>query len=304
MTILDDLNTIDLNELFTNESKAFNFAYNYDFLYDEGTCESTNMCKGNYFIVQDNSTRTGLRLKCSHCSKTKSIFYNSIFTRSQLSVNVVIHILYCWAHECSVDYTAHECSVSQNTVTNYFQAFRMACKHYIENETIFKIGGPGYNVEIDETIMSKRKNNSGRVLPEIWVFGGVCRETGERFALQVPDRSAMTLIPIIQKYVAPFSTIHTDCWKSYNTLSTLPQFYIHKTVNHSKNFIDPVTGSHTQNVERMWREVKRIKRRYEGINRRDIDDHISEYLWRVNNGVNRSNCFAKSIILVTDCPYH
>ena len=32
--------------------------------------------------------------------------------------------------------------------------------------------------------------------------------------------------------------------------------YHHQTVNHSENFKDPVTGAHTNTIERMWREVK------------------------------------------------
>lgn len=304
MSVLDELNTLDLFELFTNEAKALNFAFHYDMLYDEGICESTLHCRGRYYIVRDLSTKTGYRLKCSKCKKTKSLFYNSIFTRSQLPVNVVLHILYCWAHECSIDFTSHECDVSTNTVTNFFQAFRQACKYVTDNEPHFQIGGPGRIVEIDETIISKRKSNAGRILPEIWVFGGVCRESGERFALQVPDRSASTLIPIIQRYIAPSSVIYSDSWKAYNRIAILPQRYTHKTVNHSTNFVDPVSGAHTQNVERMWREVKRVRRRYEGINRIDIDYHIAEYLWRTNNNVNRKNCFAMAVLLITECPYY
>lgn len=31
--------------------------------------------------------------------------------------------------------------------------------------------------------------------------------------------------------------------------------YIHRTVNHSANFIDSKTGVHTQNIERLWRKL-------------------------------------------------
>ena len=304
MTNLDKLNTLDLHQLFTDENAALKFAYDYDMLYDGGICESTMYCPGKYKVVKDASTHTGLRLKCSCCGKTKSIFYNSVFTRSKIPANAALHILYCWAQECGRDYAAHECDVSPKTITNFYQAFRQACQYHIDNLPQIQIGGAGYNVEIDETLISKRKNNAGRILKEIWVFGGICRETGERFAVQVPNRNAATLIPLIQKYIAPNTTIHSDCWKAYRGISALPENYTHLTVNHSKNFVDPVTGSHTQNIERMWRELKRVRRRYEGINRRDIDEHIAEYLWRCENGVNHSNCFPQSILLVSDCPYH
>ena len=40
------------------------------------------------------------------------------------------------------------------------------------------IGGPNTTVEIDECMFTRRKNQVGRVLPQQWVFGGLCRETG------------------------------------------------------------------------------------------------------------------------------
>ena len=86
-------------------------------------------------------------------------------------------------------------------------------------------------------------------------------------------------------------------------ISQLPEGYRHFFVNHSQNFVDPLTGCHTQTIERMWREVKKI-RRYEGIMRVDIDAHLAEYLWREQKHVTHENAFAEAILLIGDCPYH
>lgn len=57
----------------------------------------------------------------------------------------------------------------------------------------------------------------------------------------VADRSATTLIPIIQAHVRPGTIIYSDEWSAYNSIGTIPG-YTHRTVNHSQHFVDPVTG--------------------------------------------------------------
>ena len=304
MSIFDNVNSYDLHQLFTDEEYALQFAYEYDLLYDGGICESTNHCPGHYEICCDSSSHTGYRLKCTHCQKTKSLFYNSIFTKNHIPINKVLHLIYCWAQRYPCTLAAHEAHVSTVTVTNFYQACRQATKYWLQDEGQQPIGGNGLNVEIDESIISKRKNNAGRILQEIWVFGGVCRETHERFVFEVPDRKAETLLPIIQQMILPGSIIHTDGWKAYNNISTLPEGYTHKVVNHSENFVNPQTGAHTQTVERMWREVKRIRRMYEGLQRNDVSFHLAEYLWREAKSVTHKNAFEEAIILVGDCPYY
>ena len=65
----------------------------------------------------------------------------------------------------------------------------------------------------------------------------------------VPDRSAATLLPILQAHVAPGSTVYSDQWAAYNNVQSLGNVASHGTVNHLLNFVDPVTGIHTQHIE-------------------------------------------------------
>lgn len=294
------MNSLTLNALFTDPNEALKFASENNLLYNDGECDH---CHHSYQFYKESSVTTGVILKCDYCQDKKSIFYKSIFSRAKIPINKILHIIYCWSMEYTRKQTVHETGVSPKTVTNFFDACRQACEEWNFSEGQNPIGGPGQTVEIDETLMSKRKNHCGRVLSQQWLFGGVCRETKEKFIIPVPDRTEKTLIPLIQQHIAPGSQINSDCWKAYKSIGNLPQNYTHGEVNHSKNFVDPFTHVHTQTVERMWRSVKRVKRISEGIQNKDVESHVSVYLWRNHFHVNQENAFMMTIKLISETYY-
>ena len=53
----------------------------------------------------------------------------------------------------------------------------------------------------------------------------------------VPSRDPNTLLPIIQTHTAPGTTIHSDQWRTYNSVSTLTGVTAHRVVNHSLHFV-------------------------------------------------------------------
>ena len=71
----------------------------------------------------------------------------------------------------------------------------------------------------------------------------------------------------IGEHVEDGTVIYTDCWKGYSTDQLQAAGYDHMTVNHKYNFVDPIIGVHTQNVERMWGAVKWRNKCHRGTKR-------------------------------------
>ena len=95
-------------------------------------------------------------------------------------------------------------------------------------------------------------------------------------------RDESTLRPIIQRNVAPHSIIMSDQWKAYHNISHWQGFnYIHRTVNHSVNFVNPVDGTDTQRIESNWGWVKnKLIKSMRGTRENLLPSHLAEYWWK------------------------
>ena len=67
-------------------------------------------------------------------------------------------------------------------------------------------------MEIDDSVIARRKYHRGHHVPERWAFSGVDSESNLGFLVLVDDRSAATLLPLIQQFIAPGGIIHSDEW--------------------------------------------------------------------------------------------
>uniref|UniRef100_A0A0L8G6Y8 ISXO2-like transposase domain-containing protein n=1 Tax=Octopus bimaculoides TaxID=37653 RepID=A0A0L8G6Y8_OCTBM len=72
--------------------------------------------------------------------------------------------------------------------------------------------GEGANriVEIDESVFVKREYHVGHVIKTQWVFGAIERDIRRCLLVAVADRTADTLLAVIQDHILPATTIISE----------------------------------------------------------------------------------------------
>jgi hypothetical protein len=130
-------------------------------------------------------------------------------------------------------------------------------------------------------IRHKPKNHRGRATDEeIWLFGIADGSfvPAKVYIEIIPDRTMNTLGEIIRRVCLPNTIIHSDGWRGYCNVKSLG--FTHKIVNHTENFVNPIDGTHTQNIEFYWNKIKfRIKNK-KGICKNLLKDYVNEWMWR------------------------
>ena len=216
------------------------------------------------------------------CRKQKQLKSGSWLHGTHLSYRQVILFLYCWANKyTSIKFAEKELDIKHCATVDWNNYLREVCAQFLLANPK-KIGGKGYTVEIDESLFVRRKHNKGRDVGQQWVFGGICRETGDCFLFAVDTRSKEQLLPIIESSILPESKIISDEWKAYKDISKLG--YEHQTVKHCENFVDPSTGACTNMVEGMWNLAKSENKKRWGTHRTLIDSYLCEFMWRRTKG--------------------
>ena len=54
----------------------------------------------------------------------------------------------------------------------------------------------------------------------------------------------------------------------------------HRVVVHAANFLDPVTGVHTQEVEPAWSRLKCKVKMRKGVRNYDLQSFLNDHIWR------------------------
>ncbi|KAK5647874.1 hypothetical protein RI129_002766 [Pyrocoelia pectoralis] len=221
--------------LCTRVEELISFLQMHDVLPQSIDCPT---CNKPCVLNQDTSH---LRFRCRRTSKvykkrtTKRFSFSAkkgtFFDGSHLDITTICQFVCHWLHSSypRQRFICQQLQMTPVTVVYWSHFCRQVCIDYLTRNSVI-LGGEGVTVEIDEAKIGKRKYNQGRRIEAQWIFGGfepVARRKSSSFQLR-------TVPQVIRKYIKPgISAPH-----------------------HSLTFVDPVTGAHTQNIERLWRGVR------------------------------------------------
>ena len=111
----------------------------------------------------------------------------------------------------------------------------------------------------------------------------------------VSKRDARNLLPLIENNFWVGTEIVSDEWLAYRKLNRYG--FKHYTVNHSKNFIDPRSGRHTQLMECLWSCAKlKIIKRSRGLQESKLPGYLGEEWFRSTHIEKHGPIIFKSIL--------
>ena len=239
-----------------------------------------------------NTCADGYRFECSarDCRKTQGLRIGTIFEDFRLDLGKMTYAIYLWTLRLIGKEISVITGIAQNYITLIRQKIRRSCWSDLMRPPGITINGNGWTVQMDESLFNHKPKRVGnrprgrRARQQIWVFGMI--ETrppapGRGVYVVVPNRRRRTLVAIINHYLRGNNvTIHTDCWRGYlNLTNFVPRCTLHETVNHSRHFVDPITGAHIQGIESAWNRIKTQIKKSKGCRRAHLQSYLNEHMW-------------------------
>jgi len=196
----------------------------------------------------------------------------------KLSKKQQLRLVECFVLEVTARSAADLIGIQANTAALFYRKLRqlitdrLAC---VEHEIFDGV------IELDESYFGGvRKGKRGRGAAGKVVVFGILKRGGKVYTKVVCDTRSITLMPVIQRKIAPDSIVYTDSYRSYNALDV--SGFHHERINHS---IDFARGkNHINGIENFWNQAKRVLRKYNGIPKNTFPLFLKECEFRFNYG--------------------
>jgi len=247
--------------------------------------------KDHYYL------KTQKRWKCKECYKQFTVKLGTVFEDSPLSLTKWLPALWmlCNNRNGISSWELHRAlGVSQKAAWFMLQRLRLA----MQDGSIVKMGGPGKEVESDETFVGGKAKNmhasrraqfklaretsmtgDANLVNKTAVWGILDREQRKVRATVVRKVNREALQTAVLNRVAPGSKVYTDEAAVYKSL---PKEYAHEFVNHMEKYVHGRV--HTNGMENFWSLLKRgLNGTYVAVEPFHLFRYIDEQVFRYNN---------------------
>ena len=214
--------------------------------------------------------------KC--CRKVKSIRHDSWFSQSHLTLEQILEVTFLWTEDMPGETARKWVRINKNTIVTFAVRYALCIwtrskPRRLEGlEKWWRSTSPSLAKE--NITAAEEEKDSG--------FGEAWREVLTKCLCKSFHRVIVaTLLPVIIANVKPGTEIHTDEWRSYARLNR--RSYVHHTVNHSIEFVNPANGAHTQSIELHvpgHTQRRSTRRCMHGTSKALFPTYLVEFIWR------------------------
>lgn len=243
------------------------------------------MCKLCGIVTKHHRVASRPSYSYDNCGHHVHPTADTIFHKSPTPLTTWFYAIYLMSStRCGISAK----QIQRETGVTYKTAWRMFKKIREMLAENFKISG---GIEADETYyggkdankqLGKRKGIRGRNTDSKTPVFGMVERGGRVVARVTPDTKARTILPIMAERVLPATTIFTDDYPIYDSVSAMGKGYIHNRINHSAK-VYVVGNCHTNTIEGFWSLLKRgLAGVYHSVSAKYLQSYCDEYTFRYN----------------------
>lgn len=235
--------------------------------------------------LEGKSTRPGV-YKCNDCRKPFTVTVGTVFERSKIPLNKWLLAAQLMAAS-KKGISSHQ--IHRMLGVTYKSAWFMThrLREAMSDTPNGPIGGSGSIVEVDETYWgtSKEKPKGARGGDHKMKVLSLVEREGNKRSFHVPNVTAKTLRPILEKHIHEETHLMTDEAAVYKGADR--SFEAHSTVNHSAGEYVRITGktiASTNTVESSFAILKRgLYGTFHHVGEQHLQRYVTEFDFRWNH---------------------
>jgi len=268
---------------FSDPDRAFEYAKRFRWPDGNVVCPRCGKAKHSFI-------KTRKVWFCYICQKQFSLKLGTVFEDSALGLDKWMigfwMLVNCKNGVSSVE--LHKTlGITQKAAWFMLQRLRLV----LQEKSFVKLGGPGSEVEVDETFIGGKarnmhKSKRARLTKDAGMQGGhgkavvvgMLERGGKVRAQVIPDRRKPHLEPALRAHVDAGSVLMTDEFDVYKWIDS---DYVHKIVNHLEHYVDGTV--HTNGIENFWSLLKRqLHGTYISVEPFHLFRYVDEQAYRFN----------------------